>query len=74
VRACVRLGACVATDVSQCPLVLGRNVTMPLREETNEMDLVGLTAVDCVEVVVTIDRIEAGVIGELVFGNCVLGL
>jgi hypothetical protein len=47
---------------------------MPLREETNEMDLVGLTAVDCLEVVVTIDRIEAGVIGELVFGNCVLGL
>lgn len=38
------------------------------------MDLVGLAAVDCLEIVVTVDRVESCVIGELLFRDCFLGL
>lgn len=71
---CSRLGALVATDFSQCLLVAGGDITMPLGEETDKVYLVGLTAVNCLEIVVTIDRIEPVVIGELLFGDCLLGL
>ena len=47
---------------------------MPLGEETNKVDLVGLTAVHCLEIVVTVDRVEPVVIGELSLGDCFLGL
>lgn len=47
---------------------------MPLGEETDKVDLVGLTAVDCLEIVVTVDRVESVVIGELLFGDCLFGL
>jgi hypothetical protein len=47
---------------------------MPLREETDKVDFVGLTAVDGLEIVVTVDRVEIVVIGELLFGDCLLGL
>jgi hypothetical protein len=47
---------------------------MPLSEETNKVDLVGLTAVDCLEVIITVDRVEPVVIGELLLGDCLPGL
>ena len=47
---------------------------MPLREKSHEVNFVGLTAVDCLEVVVTVDRVESVVIGELLLGDCLLGL
>lgn len=68
------MSALVAADFSQCLLVAGGHVTMPLREKSNKVNLVGLTAVDCLEVVVTVDRVESVVIGELLLGDCLLGL
>lgn len=50
------------------------DVAVPLREEPNEVDLIGLTAVDGLEVVETVDRLESVVIGELLLGNCFFGL
>ena len=47
---------------------------MPLSEEANKVNLVGLTAVDCLEVIVTVDRVEPVVIGELLLGDRLLGL
>lgn len=71
---CLRLGALVATGFSQCLLITGSDVTMPLREETDKVDLVGLTAVDRLEIVVTVDRVESVVIGELLFSDCLFSL
>lgn len=70
----LRLSALVATDFSQCLLVASGHVTMPLCKETNKMDLAGLTAVNRLEVIVTVDRVEIVVIGELLFRDCLLGL
>ena len=70
----LRLSALVAADFSQCLLVASGHVTMPLSEETNKVDLVCLTAVDCLIVIVTVDRVESVVIGELLLGDCLLGL
>lgn len=47
---------------------------MPLSKETNKVNLVGLAAVDCLEVIVTVDWVEPVVIGELLLGDCLLGL
>jgi hypothetical protein len=38
------------------------------------VDLVCLTAVDCLIVIVTVDRVESVVIGELLLGDCFLSL
>lgn len=70
----LRLSTPVTTDFSQCLLVASGHVAMPLSEETNKVDLVGLTAVDCLEVIITVDRVEPVVIGELLLGDCLLGL
>jgi hypothetical protein len=51
-----------------------RNITVPLREETDKVDLVSLTAVDCLEVIIAVDRVESIVVGELLLGNSFLGL
>jgi hypothetical protein len=50
------------------------NITVPLREETDEVDLIGLAAVDCLEVIIAIDRVESIVIGELLLGDSFFGL
>lgn len=71
---CLRLSTLVTTDFSQCLLVAGGHVTMPLSEETNKVDLVSLTAVDRLIVIVTVDRVESVIIGELLLGDCFLGL
>ena len=47
---------------------------MPLGEETDKVDLVGLTAVDRLEIVVTVDWVESIVIGELLFSDCLFSL
>jgi hypothetical protein len=47
---------------------------VPLREETDKVDLVSLTAVDCLEVIIAVDRVESIVVGELLLGNSFLGL
>lgn len=47
---------------------------MPLREETNKVDLVRLAAVNRLEIVETVDRVEPVVIGELLLGDCFLSL
>jgi hypothetical protein len=73
-RACSRLGALVTTDFSQRLLVGVRHITMPLRKETDKVDLVGLTAVDCLEVIIAVYRVESIVIGELLLRDSFLGL
>ena len=70
----LRLSTLVTADFPQCLLVAGGHVAMPLSEETNKVDLVGLTAVDCLEVIVTVDWVEPVVIRELLLGDCLLGL
>jgi hypothetical protein len=47
---------------------------MPLRKETDKVDLVGLTAVDCLEVIIAVYRVESIVIGELLLRDSFLGL
>jgi len=47
---------------------------MPLREETDEVNLVSLATMHCLEVVETIDRIESVVICELFLGDGFFGL
>jgi hypothetical protein len=51
-----------------------RDITVPLREETDKVDLVGLTAVDCLEVIVAVDWVESIVISELLLRDSFLGL
>ena len=70
----LRLSTFVTTDFSQCLLVACGHVTMPLSEEANKVDLVCLTAVDRLEIIVTVDRVEPVIIGELLLGNCFLSL
>lgn len=70
----LRLSALVATDFPQRLFVAGSQVTMPLREETDEVNLVSLATMHCLEVVETIDRIESVVICELFLGDGFFGL
>jgi hypothetical protein len=70
----LRLSTLVTTDFPQCLLIAGGHVTMPLSEEPNKVDLVGLTAVDRLEIIVSIDRVEPVIIRELLLGDCLLGL
>jgi hypothetical protein len=74
VRPCLRLGALVTTHFSQRLLVGVRDITVPLREETDKVDLIGLTAVDCLEVIIAVDRVESIVVGELLLGDSFFGL
>lgn len=73
-RDVLRLGALVATNVSQGTLILGSEVTVPLGKESNEVDLVCLAAVYSLEVIVTVERVELVIVGELLLGDRVLAL
>jgi hypothetical protein len=70
----LRLSALVATDFPQRLFVASGQVTMPLREEADEVNLVSLATMHCLEVVETIDRIESVVICELFLGDGLFGL
>lgn len=44
-------------------------VPVPRRKVTDEVDVVRLAAVHSMEVIVTVDRVEGGVVGELLLGD-----
>lgn len=73
-RDVLRLGALVATNVSQGAFIFGSEVTVPLGKESNEVDLVRLATVYSLKVVVTVERAELVIVGELLLSDGVLAL
>lgn len=69
-----RLGSLVAAHISQGALVLGSEVAVPLGKVTDKVNLVCLAAVDSLEVVVAVQRVEFVIVCKLLLGDGLLAL
>jgi len=61
------LAALVSANVSQRALVFVYHVSVPRRKVADEVDVVRLAVVHGMEVIVAVDRVQSGVVGELLF-------
>jgi len=65
----LRLAALVSADIPQRTLVLVHKVPVPRRKVTDEVDVVRLVVMHRMEVIVTVDRVQGAVVGELLLGD-----
>jgi len=65
----LRLAALVSANIPQCTLVLVHKVPVPRRKVTDEVDVVRLVVMHRMEVIVTVDRVQGAVVGELLLGD-----
>ena len=63
------MGTLVSAYISQSALVLVHKVTVPRSEVADEVDVVRLAVVHGMEVIVAVDRVQGGVVGELLLGD-----
>ena len=63
------MAALVSANIPQRTLIFVHKVPVPRRKVTDEVDVVRLVVMHRMEVIVTVDRVQGAVVGELLLGD-----